>query len=161
MSMKTGCFDLVNKMAAVLDKKKERLKMLFFLSMQQKELFSIDSIDRLLGNLQQKQICIDDINRLDMEYAKYNSDLKDYLGDYLNNLSTDIMINAKLEHLKAEGLEIKKLIRQIQDIESENEIKAAALKQQLYKSIKATAREKKAFVSYGNSQIQSIAEDNG
>jgi len=159
--MKIDFIGLVNKMDAVLDKKKERLKMLFFLSMQQRELFAVECIDRLIENLQQKQICIDEIDCLDTEFARYTSELENCMEYYSDSSHFESVINAKLQHLRDEDLEIKRLIHQIQEVDSENHKMAAELKTHLLQSMKSSAREKKAYTSYGSSQILSIAEDKG
>ncbi|MGI6098074.1 MAG: flagellar export chaperone FlgN [Dethiobacteria bacterium] len=158
--MKTKVNESLFEMVTILDQKKERLKMILTLTQQQRDLFTLDSIEMLENNLRLKQTCIDDINRLDEGFEKYYKDIAGFKIDLQEKCKKSAVTETLVKQLQEGTAAIQDIILQIQKAESKNHQKAARLMQLVKENLKATSKQKKAVAVYGKNQLQKAALDN-
>jgi polyhydroxyalkanoate synthesis regulator phasin len=147
------------EMVTILDQKKERLKMILTLTQQQRELFTLESIEMLESNLRLKQTCIDDINRLDEGFEKYYKEIADFKIELQEKCKKSDVTETLVKRLQEGTAAIQDMMRQIQKAEAENHQRAAELMQLVKENLEATSKQKKAVAVYGKNQLQSAVLD--
>lgn len=157
--MKININDVLFEMVTILDKKKERMKMIMTFTLKQGELFTADSIEKLDNNLQLKQDCIDDIECLDEAFEGHYKVFKDHSNEITEKCKSSDVTSALIKRLKEGTAEIQDFVKQIRRIESDNYKKAAKLMEIIQANLQASGREKKAVTVYGSNILHRASFD--
>lgn len=151
--MDTSLEKYIGRLAGILQKKKALLQDILKLTEAQTDVINEEGIHELQKLIDQKQLKIDDIGKLDEEFEVYFSRLKtSHKVDSLDELDMSGISGAK--ELKALTSEVLHIITCISGIEKQNSDKSNALLGFLGGELKKINQSKKVNKAYTPVQIK-------
>lgn len=148
--METNPEFCIERVIEASNKKYKCLQDLILLTMAQTEAISEDGMDGLDKLINEKQIKINEINKIDEDFGKYLNLLKQKLGiNRLDELNTSQLKGAK--ELKEITGQIMNLLAEINKLEKQNYEKAKGLLDEFGAKIRQIREGKKLNNAYYNS----------
>ena len=142
----------IKRLNELLLKKKDYLLEILTLTQTQNKVITDDGLDRLDQLIKDKQLRIDEINKLDEDFGTYYQRLISTLAiSHTNQLEKVMLENSASEgakQLKDITAEVLDLIRNISEVEKVNSQKSAILLEQFGNEIKKINQGKKANNAY-------------
>lgn len=144
--------DYIKLLGELLKKKIDCLRRILVLTERQKECINEDGIESLERLISEKQVVIDEINRIDLEFERIFSDFKADMG--VERLEDIIGLNAQeVIELKKCVSEIMTLVGKISAIEKQNSEMANSLLDEISGKIKKINQSKMINNAY-KSKVQ-------
>lgn len=144
--------EYISSLVELLEKKKSHMQCILDLTQKQSAVIDQDSLEELQKLIDEKQIHIDTINKIDEDFEVYFRRLKSTLNiKTLNELELPGVSGAAA--LKDETAAIIELIKKISKLEETNSIKAKGLLENLGDEIKKLNQGKKISSAYNPSPL--------
>lgn len=139
---------ILSEMADLVDQKYLNIKRYNDLTLEQKDILEQESIEALGGNIDSRQVIIDQVNQIDTRLRQLETVLKDDYGvavleDLANHDSVKVILQFKEK--------IKKIIGQAIDLDKENTGKLKSFRNQISAGIRNNQNSVQALKAYHQS----------